>query len=186
MKQASATVQIMAGQWKGKKLSVVNEVGLRPTLSRVKETLFNWLMHDIQGADVLDCYTGSGSLTFEAASRYARRVIAIDNNKKAIAMLNSNKKILQAEQIQCVEDNTLHYLKQQATESFDVIFLDPPFHQGLLNPSMALLEKNGYLKAQCCIYMEYEKALQDLQIPESWILYRKKETKTMIYALYKK
>ena len=71
-------VRIISGQWRGRKLPVLDVQGLRPTTDRVKETLFNWLMHDTAQSTVLDCFAGSGSLGLEALSRYADYVTLVE------------------------------------------------------------------------------------------------------------
>ena len=83
-------VRIIAGQWKRKQLVVLNSVGLRPTPSIVRETLFNWLSSriDLASAQVLDLYCGSGALGFEAASRGAKHVSLIDSDQKVIDQLD--------------------------------------------------------------------------------------------------
>lgn len=81
------TVRIIGGKYRGKKLYFPESEGLRPTPDRVKETLFNWLMHDIQGARCLDAFAGSGALGFEAYSRGASRVVLVESSPNACANL---------------------------------------------------------------------------------------------------
>ena len=70
------TVRLIGGRWRGRKIHFPDSEGLRPTPSRVRETLFNWLMHDVREARVLDLFAGSGALAFEALSRGAREAVA--------------------------------------------------------------------------------------------------------------
>ncbi|TNC92646.1 MAG: 16S rRNA (guanine(966)-N(2))-methyltransferase RsmD, partial [Thalassolituus sp.] len=79
-KQSHHQLRIIGGEWRSRRLRFPAIDGLRPTLDRVRETLFNWLQHDIEGARVLDAFAGSGALGFEALSRGAREVIFLEKN----------------------------------------------------------------------------------------------------------
>ena len=82
-------IRIIAGRWRGRKLTVVDAPGLRPTPDRIRETLFNWLAQDCRNASVLDCFAGSGALGFEALSRGAAKLVAIERQKQAAAGLRA-------------------------------------------------------------------------------------------------
>ena len=94
VQNAKGEVRIIAGRWRGRKLPVLNANGLRPTGDRMKETLFNWLMHHILDSRCLDCFAGSGSLGFEALSRQARQVtfLELDKTDRKSTRLNSSHK----------------------------------------------------------------------------------------------
>ncbi len=83
-------VRIIGGLWRGRKLPVLLSQGLRPTSDRVRETLFNWLMHDIVGADCLDCFSGSGALGAEALSRQANSVVMLEKSPQVAKQLKQN------------------------------------------------------------------------------------------------
>ena len=83
-------VRIIGGLWRGRKLPVLLSQGLRPTSDRVRETLFNWLMHDIVGADCLDCFSGSGALGLEALSRQANSVVMLEKSPQVAKQLKQN------------------------------------------------------------------------------------------------
>ena len=89
------TVRIIGGQWKRTPLPVLDAEGLRPTPDRVRETVFNWITHLIDGAweqvACLDLFAGSGALGFEAASRGARRVVMVENSGPAVRQLEANR-----------------------------------------------------------------------------------------------
>ena len=91
------TVRIIGGDWRGRKLPVVDAQGLRPTADRIRETLFNWLANDLPGARCLDLFAGSGSLSFEALSRGAAHVTAVDSHKMAIESLIKTATILKTD-----------------------------------------------------------------------------------------
>ncbi|POB65400.1 16S rRNA (guanine(966)-N(2))-methyltransferase RsmD, partial [Vibrio vulnificus] len=123
---------------------------------RVKETLFNWLAQDIPHARCLDLFAGSGGLGFEAASRQAEQVTMLELNPKAFAQLQQNVTALKANNIKVIQGDALQFLKQQGTPHH-VVFIDPPFRQGLLAEAVTLLEQNGWLAEDAMIYIETEK-----------------------------
>lgn len=180
---STGSVRIISGLWRGRKLPVYDAEGLRPTTDRVKETLFNWLAQDIPRAKCLDLFAGSGGLGFEAASRQAEMVTLIELNPNAFKQLKSNIDLLSANNIQAHNSDALHYLKQAGTPHH-VVFIDPPFRQGLLNETLSLLENNGWLADEAMIYIETEKELNLDGIPPNWQLYREKTAGQVSFRLF--
>ncbi|MDR0218095.1 MAG: 16S rRNA (guanine(966)-N(2))-methyltransferase [Enterobacteriaceae bacterium] len=176
-------IRIIGGKWRGRKLPVPNSEGLRPTTDRVRETLFNWLMPIIQGARCLDCFSGSGALGFEALSRYANNATLVEYDRHVAKQLSDNLALLQADNGQVVQGNTLQYLNQAGTP-FDVVFLDPPFRQGMLSETISLLENNGWLAEESWIYVEAESESAATEVPASWQLHREKTAGQVSYRLY--
>jgi len=179
---ATGSIRIIAGKHRGRKLPVLMAEGLRPTTDRVKETVFNWLMPYIHDAKCLDCFAGSGSLGFEAASRGAREVTLLELNKDAVNQLKSNKQLLKADNILINQTNTLEYLKQNI-ESFDLVFLDPPFRKQFAE-QCALLLNNGWLAADALIYVEMEVNANNQNMPDNWSLLKEKTAGQVSYQLY--
>ncbi len=176
-------IRIIGGTWRGRKLPVRDSEGLRPTTDRVKETLFNWLMPVIREARCLDCYAGSGSLGFEALSRLADNVTFIELDKQNAQLLIENKARLQATHATVINNSCLSVLAQAGTP-FDVVFIDPPFHKGLLNETVQLLEKNHWLADESWIYIESEAELPLTDIPANWQLHREKIAGQVAYRLF--
>lgn len=177
-------IRIIGGKWRGRKLPVLDLDGLRPTTDRVKETLFNWLMPVIQQADCLDCFAGSGSLSFEAVSRGANSATLLEQQRAAIQILQQNQHTLQAQQLNIIQTDTLNWLARPAEKQFDLIFIDPPFHHNLINPVLQLLQQHQWLKAQAWIYIERETDSSAPQVPANWQLHRQKQAGQVIYQLY--
>ena len=121
-------LRVIAGEWRSRRLTVPEGEGLRPTPDRVRETLFNWLAPYIEGALVLDAFTGSGAPVLEALSRGAKDAVALDSNPAAIANLKDNTEVLRCPRGQILQTDALRYLQGPAKQQFDVVFLDPPFH----------------------------------------------------------
>lgn len=179
--RAANQLRIIAGHWRGRKLPFAPVPGVRPTPDRVRETLFNWLSPSINGARCLDLFAGSGALGIEAASRGASRVVLVDNNTAVVKQLREQLALLQATQIEVVQANVDRWLAGQA-EPFDVVFLDPPFREGLLPGCMAALAAGGWLAANACIYIEAERHYQ-LILPAGWELLRSKHAGQVDYHL---
>ena len=144
---------------------------MRPTSGKTLEILFNWLQFDINGKTILDPFTGSGALGIEAISRGAEQVYFIEKNLKAYKALKSNLKILNSSQYKLINQDSLVYLEKQNLKPFDIVFLDPPFNQGLLPSILALLSKKKLFNSQSKIYVESEYALT-LEFLSSIIMYK--------------
>jgi len=184
-KPSGGFVRIISGSWRGRKLPVHDLEGLRPTIDRVKETLFNWLAQDIPSSTCLDVFSGSGGLGFEAASRGAKLVTLLEMSPKAAKQLQDNAKELKADNINVVNTDALAYLRKPGTP-YEVVFIDPPFRKGLLAETVELLEKNGWLTDNAIIYIETEKELQLEAMPGNWELYRDKTTGQSSYRLFER
>jgi 16S rRNA (guanine966-N2)-methyltransferase len=132
-------VRIIGGEWRHRWLSFPEVEGLRPTPDRVRETLFNWLGQELDGMSCLDLFAGSGALGFEAHSRGAARVVMVERDRQAMQALRDNAARLDAQHLELHECDALPFLARE-TRRFEVIFLDPPFHQALLPLLFPLLE----------------------------------------------
>ncbi|MDN3696642.1 MULTISPECIES: 16S rRNA (guanine(966)-N(2))-methyltransferase RsmD [Vibrio] len=184
-KPSTGFVRIISGLWRGRKLPVHDAEGLRPTTDRVKETVFNWLAQDIPHANCLDVFSGSGGLGFEAASRQADKVTLLELNPAAFQQIKTNITALKANNITAVKTDALAFLGQSGTP-YDVVFIDPPFHKGLLTETVTLLEQNGWLSDGAMIYIETEKELLLEGIPQHWNLHREKTAGQVCYRLFER
>ncbi|MFP1863461.1 16S rRNA (guanine(966)-N(2))-methyltransferase [Lonsdalea quercina] len=180
---APGQIRIIGGQWRGRKLPVPHSPGLRPTTDRVRETLFNWLAPVIQQARCLDCFAGSGALALEALSRYAAHATLLEAERGIARQLSQNLSLLRAENASVIHTDALQWLAQPG-EAFDVVFLDPPFRQGLLDNTVNLLEKQGWLADDAWIYIETEAENRTLNLPANWQLHREKVAGQVAYRLY--
>ena len=142
-------VRIIGGAWKRTRLPVVDRPGLRPTPDRVRETVFNWLGQSLPGWRCLDAFAGSGALGFEAASRGAAEVVLLERDPAAAANLRATKTRLGAEAVQVERADSLHWMARAAAESFDLVFVDPPFESSLLARALPaagrIVRDGGYL-----------------------------------------
>ncbi|QLC72830.1 16S rRNA (guanine(966)-N(2))-methyltransferase RsmD [Pseudomonas sp. LPB0260] len=177
-------LRIIGGQWRSRRFAFPDGPSLRPTPDRVRETLFNWLAPYVEGARVLDPFAGSGALYLEALSRGASSALALDLNPDSVAALRGHLQTLRCEHGQLLQADALAYLQQQPATPFDLVFLDPPFHQGLLSPICTLLEERGWLGADAWIYSESETPPSTLGLPGNWRLHREKQAGQVYYALW--
>ncbi|NKE67662.1 16S rRNA (guanine(966)-N(2))-methyltransferase RsmD [Ramlibacter sp. RBP-2] len=130
-------VRIIGGQWKRTKLPVADKPGLRPTPDRVRETLFNWLDHDLAGWRCVDAFAGTGALGFEAASRGAAEVLMVEQDPELVAQLRTVQKRLDAQSVKVERGNGLSVLTRLAPGSVDLVFLDPPFDAAIFDKALA-------------------------------------------------
>ena len=178
-------IRVIAGQWRGRKLPVLNAQGLRPTTDRNKETLFNWLMPYVVDAVCLDGFAGSGGLGFEALSRYARHCTFIEKDKQAAHQINQNLALLKADKdtAQVITGDALSVVFPR--EQYDLVFIDPPFHQNLVGPFIQRLVSAGVLAEGALIYVETERDA-DYPLPSDWQQLRHKQGGQWDYRLYQR
>ncbi|MGB7195258.1 MAG: 16S rRNA (guanine(966)-N(2))-methyltransferase RsmD [Collimonas pratensis] len=190
-------VRIIGGAWKRTPLAVLECEGLRPTPDRVRETLFNWLNHLLDGnwatVRCLDLFAGTGALGFEAASRGALEVVMIEHNTPAARQLEATKAKLDAGQVRVLRSDAATWLARASTEAatetgrYDLIFLDPPYQQGWLEKVLPLCQ--GLLAEHGLLYLEAEFALAEDALPAwlaGWQLLRADKAGMVYYHLLKR
>jgi len=167
-------VRIIGGLWKRTPLPVLEAEGLRPTPDRVRETVFNWINHLIDGAwermACLDLFAGTGVLGFEAASRGAKQVVMVETHTPAVRQIDATKEKLRADQVSVIRGDALsttqNMLARGQGKAFNLIFLDPPYNQNWLEkilPHCAPLLANDGL-----LYVESEESLVS-DTPPDWL-----------------
>lgn len=177
-------IRIIGGRWKNKKISfLIKEDGLRPTIERIRETLFNWLDPYIVNLRCLDCYTGSGALSLEALSRKADCVTLLEINSKIIYNLKKVFLNLGIYNIQLINTNTLFWLMNKG-HPYDLVFIDPPFYKGMVEKTIFLLDKYKWLSTKSFIYVEHESKIEYLAVPRKWSIHKEKSTKNIVFRLY--
>ncbi|MCO7188046.1 MULTISPECIES: 16S rRNA (guanine(966)-N(2))-methyltransferase RsmD [unclassified Pseudoalteromonas] len=172
-KPVSGHIRVISGRFRGRKLPVKDVEGLRPTTDRVKETLFNWLMQDVRNAKVLDCFAGSGSLGFEALSRFAHSATFFEFDKQVAQQLQQNIVTLKLDNAQVEHGDTLARLATEAPQAYDLVFVDPPFRRDMVQTSCALLEANHWLSEDALVYVEFERESTPT-FPENWTILKEK------------
>jgi len=177
-------LRITGGIWRSRQIVVLDAPGLRPTPDRVRETLFNWLGQDLTGMTCLDLFAGSGILGLEAASRGAKRVIQVEQDRRVCEQLRKNGAMLvgtggRADVIETIRANALEFLASQNPQHYDLVFLDPPYRQNWLPRLWPLLD--ACMKPSARLYVEAEAPVIP---PEMWQPYRSGQVGQVHYHLF--
>lgn len=174
------SLRIISGKYKGKMIKGFHIDGTRPTMDRVKESLFAMIQTKIKGANCLDLYAGSGALGLEALSMGAKSCVFVDQNKIAIQTIRENTKGI--DQVTILELDAFQ-LHKRVTDSFDLIFLDPPYPLHLIGKTLQYLEEKNFLKEGSIIVCEYEEEF--FQTEPYYVLKERSYGKTNIKILKK-
>jgi 16S rRNA (guanine966-N2)-methyltransferase len=150
---AGNSVRIIGGKWRGRKLLFPDQADLRPTLGRVRETVFNWLRDDVADSRCLDLFAGSGALGFEALSRGAAAVTFVDSRRPVVKQLQENAARLGAQGVTVICAPAERVLRR-ATTTWDIIFVDPPFDTDPLPAVLAQIAAGGLLADGGLVYFE--------------------------------
>lgn len=141
---------------------------IRPTMDRVKETLFNKWMSDVSEARVLDLFSGTGSLGLEAISRGATHVTFVEKNGKSLQIIRENIAMLKIDksQYEISAKDVVSFLKNYSGEPFDLIMIDPPFTEKMAHNVMEALDVSSVYGANTRIAIEAIKQERiDLEYP---------------------
>jgi 16S rRNA (guanine966-N2)-methyltransferase len=181
----SNSVRIISGDWRGRRLQVADVQGLRPTGDRCRETLFNWLQPWISGADCADLFAGTGALGFEAASRGASSVLMIEKHPRALEVLRQSIEQLQALQVNLQPGGAMTMIEEIKPDSFDIVFVDPPFDSNLGGLVLERLDKNACVRRGGFVYVESPVALQ-IPSPQGWSVWRDQEIGEVRMQLFRR
>lgn len=147
-------MRIIAGEKRGTKLYTLEGENTRPTLDRVKESLFNIIQSEIRDCIFLDLFSGSGAIGLEAVSRGAKKAILCDNNKQAIQIIKKNiEKLGYKDKIELYQMQ-FNELINKLNEKIDIIYLDPPYKTNYAIKTVELLFKKEILKTDSLIIIE--------------------------------
>lgn len=150
---ACGQVRIIGGRWRGSRLQLLQQPGLRPSADRGRETLFNWLQPMLPGARVLDLFAGSGALGLEALSRGAAEAVLIERDRQQAQLLaDAIGRLGATAQARLVNADALQWLQHDADGRFDLVFVDPPFDAGLWQPALERLPP--WLAEDAWLYLE--------------------------------
>ncbi len=163
-------MRVISGIFKGKSITFLKSKITRPLKDSVKENIFNIINHsnllkiEIEEANILDLYSGTGSFGIECISRGAKRVTFVEKDDYAIEILNKNLITLSIkEKALVVKDKIEKYLNENKLEKFDIIFLDPPFAENKFIEELKLIKKNKiYQKNHVIIIHRESKTIDNL------------------------
>jgi len=151
------TTRIIAGQFKRKIISVPVGTKTRPTLSRLRESLFGVFGKEIAGKCVCDLFAGSGSLGLEAMSRGAARAVFVEKDHRAVSCLNNNVTRLDLQkQVEIIRDDVFRFLKRCRFQKnkFDIMFADPDYQSGYAARVVNVLDSEPLLTTFLCVEHE--------------------------------
>ena len=151
-------MRVISGQCKGKRLFSVRGLDLRPTSDRVREAIFDILQNQIEGRQVLDLFAGTGALGIEALSRGAGRAVFVEENPRSLTVLRKNIeecRVKDRAQVLAREVNTGIKILEAKGESFQIIFLDPPYGQGFVLKTLEALAASSIVSPDTLIVAEH-------------------------------
>ena len=153
-------MRVIGGSAKGQRLNSLPGDNTRPTLDRVKESMFNMIQLHLYDANVLDLFGGSGALGIEALSRGARECSFVDEHPGSIGVIKENlkkTKLRDQSKVLCMDfRRALERIKAE-NASFDLIFLDPPYGKGLLKETLEIISRESLLEPDGLIIIEQDK-----------------------------
>ena len=173
-----SSLRIISGKWRSRRIEFSIK-SVKPTTNTSRETLFNWLRVDIQDANCLDLFAGSGALSFEALSRGAKHVTAVDRLPEIIIKIKENAEKLITNNLTTVLSDLPKQTKKIPHQRFDIIFIDPPFGKNLVIPAYQQLFKLGYADLDTLIYIECEntRELTETLFKHPWKIINHRSTK---------
>ena len=185
MPKKQATTRIIGGSLRGSKLPFKENRSIRPTEGKTKETLFNWLLNDLEGKTCLDMFAGTGSLGIEALSRGAKEVVFVEKQKKLADSLKTNLKRLQVySSSKVLNANAFSIDFDNLPYKFDILFIDPPFRENLIQRSLDFVKSSKLLTPKALIYLECETELELVELTRDLNLLKESKGGQTQYCLY--
>lgn len=180
-------MKVISGKYKGRKIIGFDLEGTRPTMDRVKESLFAMIQQDLVDACILDLFSGSGNLGIEALSQGAKYAYLIDNNSKAISIIEKNMKLIGIDNYSIYKENYIKALNHFNDKNikFDIIFLDPPYNTDYIKKSidlitsLSLLANNGLIVCESddlnkINYPDTYEKIKEKKYGDKWVVIIKK------------
>ncbi|HVN47478.1 MAG TPA: 16S rRNA (guanine(966)-N(2))-methyltransferase RsmD [Bacteroidota bacterium] len=152
-------MRIIAGEYRGRKLFALDDLSIRPTTDRAKQTIFDILTNRVifEGTEVLDLFSGTGSLGLEAISRGATSVTFIEKSPRSIFVLNKNIEALKCEQRCTVHQADVFWYLKNAHRSFDLVFADPPYKLETIGTLPNAIYDSGAVRNGTYVVMEHSR-----------------------------
>ena len=151
-------MRVIGGDARGRRLKVPKGHEVRPTAARVKEALFDILPHNLSGIKLLDLYAGTGNLTIEALSRGAAEAILVDSSAKSAKAIRENLRrlnLVARTKVWVTPVARAARLLANRGETFDMIFLDPPYGQRLVEKTLRAIAEGGLLRESGVLMAEH-------------------------------
>lgn len=178
-------MRIISGCRRGHKLYEFNGDNVRPTTDRVKESIFNLIQGYVPSARVLDMFAGSGALSLEALSRGADFAVMVDIDENSTAIIKKNIAELKFEKLCAVFRMSFMDYAKSCQDKFDIIFLDPPYNKGLIEPALFAISEYSLLSDEGIVVLESDDTDFRTEISSLSILKQKKYGRTFV-TVYKR
>lgn len=191
MKGNIINMRIISGKARGTKLYTLDGTATRPTLDRVKESLFNIIQNDIEDSTVLDLFSGSGAIGLEFLSRGAKRAVLCDSSKDAIKIIKQNvQKTHFEEKVEVYNMEFTKLVERLQNQKFDIIYIDPPYATDFIKISLEKIIEYGLVNENTKIIVETDDETRilnqiekmDVEITDK----RKYGRATIIFLKYRK
>jgi len=179
------SVRITGGRWRGRRLSVAEAEGLRPTTDRIRETLFNWLRPRLAGSRVADLFAGTGILGIEALSRGAATALFVERDRRLARAIERGLAGLGAGGCRVLAADAYRLLAGGDAGPFDIVFLDPPYGHGRLGELCTLLAGRGWLADDALVYLEHDRRAPP-ELPPGLEVWREKTAGNVRFVLLEK
>ncbi len=168
-------LRIIAGKYGGRKIEQPSLDITRSTTDRIREAIFSSIQFDLNGAIVLDLFSGSGAFAFESVSRGAMKAIAVEKDRKAANIISKNKTMLGANNIDIFRMDARTFIESKKGTKFDFIFLDPPYKEiELYNETLSQILKAEILSNTGYIIIETIMP-KNINIPKDFMIQRSKK-----------
>lgn len=182
-------MRIITGRARGTNLFSPKNYDVRPTADRVKESVFNILGSSVVDARVLDAFAGSGNLGLECWSRGAANVVFVDKSRESLRLVQRNVEKCHAEDdCRCLQGDVLEVVRrlERQGEEFDFVFMDPPYHKGLVSALLKVLADTEILSSKALLVAERAADEDALLLPEKFQLVREEKYGSTIIAFIRK
>lgn len=182
-------MRIISGKARGTKLYTLEGLTTRPTLDRVKESIFNIIQQDIAQSTVLDLFAGSGAIGLEMVSRGAKKAVLCDSSKQAIDIIKKNiQKTHFEERVELYNLDFLQCLNKVKNEKFDLIYIDPPYDTDFIKKALKEIQKLNIINEETKIIVETddeERILKEIEKLEFKIIDKRQYGRAIIIFLQK-
>lgn len=171
-------MRVISGIYKGLNLKGFDIDGTRPTMDRIKESMFAMIIEKLPNSNILDLFAGSGSLGIEAISNGAKHCTFVDKNKISYQIIKENTKKM--DNVTIIQNDSMKYLKE-TNETFDVILLDPPYQANFIQKSINIIKEKNLLNENGIIVCEYEQE----KFISPYELWKERKYKDKTVSIYK-
>ncbi len=179
-------MRVITGSARGKRLKELKGSDIRPTTDRVKEAIFSSIQFEIEARRILDLFAGTGQMGIEALSRGAAHCDFVDMRREAIQMVEANLQYTNMKEVSTViQSDYLAYLTRNK-EKYDVIFLDPPYHGGILKNALQTITSIDKVTENGIIVCENEAEFVWPTVPEPYVLQKEYKYGKISVALYRR